>query len=273
LYVVELSRTLDRARLQAPMEGWWELPVDLVHLIAHRLNQLSPACRRLLDGASVAGELLDADLFPSSDGVGEAIEAGVLVEVRGSRRQLGWSHAVVREAWYSRLPRDERIAWHGRLAARLGLRGSGQSSEVARHRQGAVVDDSSRACAADACVAAAEQAADRLDFGSAVHWYRQALPLAVDDAARTQIHLALSRVAYQDGQVSEALEQCHIVADLADRLGRTDLLVEAALVVKGIGGVPLESVLALCQRARSALGDEASARHARVLAQHGRCAG
>ena len=141
---------------------------------------------------------------------------------------------------------------------------------MARHRQGAVVDDSSRASAADACVAAAEQAADRLDFGSAVHWYRQALPLAVDDAARAQIHLALSRVAYQDGQVSEALEQCQIVADLADRLGRTDLLVEAALVVKGIGGVPLESVLALCQRARSALGDEDSARHARVLAQHAR---
>ena len=92
----------------------------------------------------------------------------------------------------------------------------------------------------------------------------------VDDAARAQIHLALSRVAYQDGQVSEALEQCQIVADLADRLGRTDLLVEAALVVKGIGGVPLESVLALCQRARSALGDEDSARHARVLAQHAR---
>ena len=141
LYVTELSRTLDKARLQAPMDGWWELPVDLVHLIAHRLNQLSPACRRLLDGASVAGELFDADLFPSADGVGEAIEAGVLVEVPGSRRQLGWSHAVVREAWYSRLPRDERIAWHGRSGRdarasgkRPGERGGPASAGCCRGR-------------------------------------------------------------------------------------------------------------------------------------------
>ena len=36
-----------------------------------------------------------------------------------SRRRLRWSHAVVREAWYSRLSRDERTAWHRRLAAML----------------------------------------------------------------------------------------------------------------------------------------------------------
>ena len=88
-----------------------------------------------------------------------------------------------------------------------------------------------------ACVTAADEAAQRLDFASAVHWHLQTLPLLLDDAARAETHLAVGRVAYQDGQVSEALEHAQIAADLAVRLGRTDLLVEAALVVTGIGGV------------------------------------
>ncbi|MEJ6906688.1 hypothetical protein, partial [Bradyrhizobium japonicum] len=117
---------------------------------------------------------------------------------------------------------------------------------------------------------AAEEAAQRFDFASAVHWYLQTLPLLLDDAACAETHLAVGRVAYQDGQVSEALEHAQIAADLAVRLGRTDLLVEAALVVTGIGGVASESILALCQRARSTLGEENSARHARVLAQQAR---
>ena len=270
LYVAELTRVLDRSELRAACSGLWQLPVDLVHLIAHRLNQLSPGCRRLLDGASVVGEQFDPDLLPSPDGVTEAIDAGVFIDVPGPRRRLRWSHGVVREAWYSRLSHHERTAWHRRLAETLESRGSAQEGELARHRLGAAVDEASRASAVAACVSAAEEAAQRLDFASAVHWYLQTLPLLPDDAARAEVHLAVGRLTYQDGQVSAALEHAQIAADLAVRLGRADLLVEAALVVKGIGGVPLESVLALCQRARSALGDEDSALHARVLAQQAR---
>ena len=270
LYVAELTRLLDRSELSAPCKGLWQLPVDLVRLIAHRLNQLSPPCRRLLDGASVLGEQFDLDLLPSPDGVAEAIDAGVLIDVPGSRRRLRWSHSVVREVWYSRLSRDERTAWHRRLAETLESRGIAQASELARHRLGAAVDEPSRASAVAACVTAAEEAAQRLDFASAVHWYLQTVPLLHDDTRLAEVHLAVGRLAYQDGQVSEALEHARNAADHSERLGRADLLVEAALVVKGIGGVSLESVLALCQRARSALGEEESARHARVLAQQAR---
>ena len=270
LYVAELTRVLDRSELRAACGGLWQLPVDLVRLIAHRLNQLSPSCRRLLDGASVAGDDLDPDLLPSSDRVAEAVEAGVLIDVTGTTRRLRWSHAVVREAWYSQLSRDERTAWHRRLAAMLESRGNAEASELARHRLGAAVDEPSRVSAVAACVTAAEEAAQRLDFASAVHWYLQTLPMLADDAARAEVHLAVGRLAYQDGQVTAALEHAQIAADHAERLGRADLLVETALVVKGIGGVALESVLALCQRARSALGEEESARHARVLAQQAR---
>ena len=270
LYVTELVRVLDAAELRSSCRGLWQLPVDLVHLIVHRLNELSPGCRRMLAGAAVAGEQFDPELLADAGPVMEAIEAGVLIEVPGSGRRLRWSHAVVREAWYSRLPGAERTAWHRRLAETLEAAGSARSSELARHRLGAAVDQPSRALAVAACVTAAEEAAHRFDFASAVHWHLQTLPLLLDDAARAETHLAVGRVAYQDGRVSEALEHAQIAADLAGRRGRTDLLVEAALVVTGIGGVALESVLALCQRARSALGEEHSARHARVLAQQAR---
>ena len=121
-----------------------------------------------------------------------------------------------------------------------------------------------------ACESAAAVATRTLDFTAAAHWHARALPLLGDDTARARTLLALGRAAYHAGLLTEALQHCQNAADLAETVGDTDLLVEAAVVVQGVGGLPLGSLLALCERARSALGEEQSARHARVLAQHAR---
>ncbi len=269
LFVSELSRLLQAADRTEPTDGAWHVPTDLVRLISARLNQLSDRCRGLLDGAATAGEVFDMGVLDADDrAVTEAVAAGVLIDDRSAAHRFRWSHAVVRDAWYERLPRDDRLRWHRRIADELQRRGMEQVFEVAAHRLRSAVDERSRCAAVQACESAAAVATRTLDFTAAAHWHARALPLLGDDTARARTLLALGRAAYHAGLLTEALQHCQNAADLAETVGDTDLLVEAAVVVRGVGGVPLESVVALCERARAALADEDSARHARVLAQH-----
>ena len=269
LYVTELCRLLRPAELMEPTDGAWQLPTDLVRLISARLQQLPDRCRGLLDGAAAAGEEFDLDVVDADpQAVAEAVAAGVLIEDRDSARRFRWSHAVVRDAWYDQLSRDVRLRWHRRIADELEHRGVEQVFEVAAHRLRSAVDERTRRAAVRACQSAAAAATRALDFNAAGHWHAQALPLLGDDTARTQTLLAMGRDAYHAGLVTEALQLSQDAAGLAEALGNVDLLVEAAVIVRGTGGVPLESVIALCERARAALGDEKSARQARLLAHH-----
>jgi predicted ATPase len=265
LFVSELSRLLQPSDMTEPTDGAWKVPTDLVRLISARVNQLPDRCRELLDGASAAGEEFDLGMLAIDSGaVMEAVAAGVLIEEPSADR-FRWSHAVVRDAWYDRLPRHDRLHWHRRIADELSRRGVEQVFEVAAHRLRSAADEQSRCAAAWACQSAAAAATRTLDFPAAAHWHAQALPLLGDDTDRARTLLAIGRAAYHAGLLTEALKHCQNAADLAEKLADVDLLVEAAVIVRGVGGVPLESVIALCERARTALGDEESARHARVL--------
>ena len=271
LYLRELTKYLRPADLRAPVDALSPIPSDLTGLISSRLEQQSSRCRELLDGGSVAGEEFDLEVVDGDpQTAAEAVAAGVLVEEAAVPGRLRWSHAVLREVCYGLLPRSDRINWHQRIADKLEGRGEQHSGERAHHRLRAATDRPSRRAAADACVAAAETATQCLDFDAAALWHTRALPLLHDDAERARTLLSIGRAAFRAGKVREALQRCVTASELAERLGRVDLLAEAAVVVKGVGGLPLGSLLALCERARSALGEEQSARHARVLAQHAR---
>jgi DNA-binding CsgD family transcriptional regulator len=241
--------------------------------VEQRLSQLSDSCRELLNGAATAGEEFQIDLLGMNvegTAVAEALFAGVLVEEAATPDRLRWSHAVVREVWYDRLPRTRRIAWHQAIARRLQAAGDEHLAEVARHLLCCVVDHESRSDATQACDRVARAASQHHDFTGAVVWLDRALPLRDGDPARAEALLVLAQTNYHAGQVSEALKHCQTTADLAERAGRLDLLAEAASTLKGVGGLPVAALQDLCTRARSALGEEQSSRHARVLAQHSR---
>lgn len=269
LYVTEVARLLDPADLAHPANPAWPVPGELTRVVMRNLSQHSTNCQRLLDAASVAGQEFDLDLLDADPQVAaEAIRSGVFLEDAASPGLLRWSHELVREARYGQLPRAERIGWHRRIAERLELRGDGYAGEVAAHRLRAAVDGQSRRVAVDACQAAADEAIASFDFGNGRAWLARTLPLLDDAAARTETLLAVASAAYPGGQVLEAVEACEEASQTAGRIGRVDLLAEAAVIVRGIGGVANDRLVAMCQRARAALGEERTARHARVLAQH-----
>jgi DNA-binding CsgD family transcriptional regulator len=271
LYLTELTRLLDPEALRLPPNPAWPVPGDLSRSVASRLHHLPERCRRLLDGASVAGEEFDLDVIGSdADAVAEAVAARVLVEDPASPGRLRWSHTLVREAWYEQLTREVRIEWHRRLAERLQRSGTRYTGEIAHHQLRAAADDSSRRAAVLACEAAAEAASAELDYTGAGYWHAQALPLLRDDDARGQTLLSMGRAAFHAGRVMEALDHCQRAATIAEQLRRVDLLADAAVVVRGVSGLPAGPIAGLCERARAALGGEQSARHAKVLAQHAR---
>ncbi len=234
-------------------------------LLLRRLDGLDPATRSLLDGASVLGDEIDADVLdPDPAALARARAAGILVEDVRDLRRLRWSHALLRSACYEALDRGTRIGWHERVAA-----AGGPPGRVAEHRLRAADGPDGRARAVAACREAARDATARRAPGEAGRWYRAALDVVDDELARAELQVDLAEAAFDDDQVDDALQACRDAADLGERLGYPDVLARAAVVVRGVGnefvGTP---VRALCDRARAALGDEDSARHARVLAQH-----
>ncbi|MEU7909114.1 AAA family ATPase [Actinoplanes sp. NPDC049118] len=262
LYVRELTRQLERAdRLRRPAGGVG-VPTELRRLVGRRTAQLGPACRELLGGAAALGAEIDVAVLRAAardpaavdDLLAEALDAGVLIEDPWRPALLRFAHELVRQARYDDLARAERIAWHGGLADALTAAGAAPA-DVARHRVRCAVDARSRQAGVEACRAAAAAA---LDLGEVVRWFGHAVDLADEPVDR----LARATAAYADGRLDVAIADCAALLDVAERAGRPDLAVEAALVVRGVAGPVAPALLLLCERALALAG-----RHPRVLAQ------
>jgi len=277
LFVRELVRLLaTEGRLAGPA-GDVPVPAQLRRVAMRRMARLEPAVRDLLGVASTIGAEIDVVLLSAAVDperraavpalVAEAVTAGVLVEDPGQPGRLRFSHELLRQARYEELSRTERVGWHRRVADAMEAT-EHAAAGLAWHRVRSAVDQAGRGTAAEACRAAAVEAADQLAFVDAARWYEQAATLLDAARPRAELLLAAADSAYRAGQFAQALERCAEVAGIAERLGLPDLAVAAAVVVRGVGGAVSEPVIALCTRARALLGDEDSARHALVLAQH-----
>ncbi|TDB89856.1 LuxR family transcriptional regulator [Actinomadura sp. KC216] len=260
LFLRELTRTLP-GRLAGPAPDRLPVPSALRRLIEVRGAGLGEACRALLAGCAVYGDQIDVDVLrPDPEPVAEAVAAGILVEDPRRPGSLSWSHGLVRTAWYDRLPRNERLAWHRRIA-----RAHSDLHAAASHWTRAAVDPEDRRAAAEACSRAAERDERRSSFDSACYWHGQALAFAADDTERCRRLLGLAEAAYRAGRIAEALEACETAAGLAEQLADPASLAKAAITVEGVGGPQAGTVGRLCARALKAPLDDAT--RARVLAQ------
>jgi DNA-binding NarL/FixJ family response regulator len=299
LFLRELIRLLDNEHQLVGDQPPARPPAELSRLVGRRLATLSPAGRELIGAASVIGDDVDLPLLrtvlkgpddtrpddtrpddtrpddtrpedtrPDGDAtLAEAIDAGVLVETE-SPTILRFAHGLLRQAAYDELPRSRRMAWHERVADALPE--SAAPGERARHRAAAAVDAPSARRAVSAARAAADAATRRHDFDDAARWHGREVELLVTagagDAERAQAGIGLARARLASGQVTEAGDQARAAADLAEAAGRSDLLADAALVVRNVGGTTSLQVAQLCHRALSAAPDPV--RRARLLALH-----
>ncbi len=138
LYIEELLRTLeDEHALRPNGDGWSLAPLDTVYLppllrqiIDQRLSHLDTPTFDALAMAAIVGQDVPIELWRlligvTSDALASIVEEAqraYVLEELPNRTGLRFTHALIREAIYDRVPLPRRRIWHQRIAeALIGL--------------------------------------------------------------------------------------------------------------------------------------------------------
>jgi DNA-binding SARP family transcriptional activator/tetratricopeptide (TPR) repeat protein len=252
-------------------------------VIASRLARLTPATRRVLDLAAVAGLEFDVSLLRVGHsegaeallrGVEEAEVAGLVVPTGGSGG-FAFVHAIVRAAILDGLPAARRMRLHRDLAVAL------QEHEVDDRNVGVLAGHCAAAAAlglGQAAVTYARRAGElartRFAFEEAATFYGQALEALStwehrEATVRCDLLTARGEALRRAGDPTGS-DLLRDAADEARRLADPTRL--AAVVLASSETGPLRdlsgadgTVIALAEEAIAALGDTAPALRARLL--------
>ena len=220
------------------------LPSSVRDVVGRRVERLGEDALRVLCLAAVIGREFDVDVLVGLAEVGEdslldlldaAVGAAVLVESDAADRYR-FAHALTRHSLYDELSPTRRQRAHQRIAVALESRGftedAAMLAELAHHWV-AATRPADLGKALDYVRRAGDAARDALAPDDAIRWYQQALDFIAQQATpaeneRAELLLVLGTVQCQaeHPEYRDALLQA---GALADRLDRTDLLVEAAL--------------------------------------------
>ncbi|MGY1705694.1 ATP-binding protein [Geodermatophilus sp. SYSU D00697] len=278
-FVREVARVLRDPRTQT---GDAPVPDGVRAAIAARLGRLTVDAARVLGAASVVGRefavptvarVLDVPVLTCLAVLDEAAAAG-LVESAAVPGRYRFAHDLVRDAVEADLGTSDRVRLHRSAAEAVENACDGTPddclADLARHWAVAAVAGE-RARAAAWIRRAAEEAGHRLAYEEAARLYRLAVTVGardLDDGLRCRLLIDAGMALRLAGDLSERLTVIRQAAALARRLGRADLLAQAAVVLEG--GLPdVESEVTLrrwCEEALVTLDSRPSALRARVLA-------
>ena len=279
LFVSEIIRLMlgDVSSVASSVRLPDEIPVGVREAIARRVARLSKSCRAMLESAAVLGREVPLDMLRALtevddddllDSIDEAADAGVFVRLPTTAGDVRFSHALVRDALYDRLPTAAKSRGHRRAAEALEqLRAhdlEGYLSEIAHHyiAAGPVAD-------VDTVVRytalAGESAARRLAYEEAIRLLHSSVALAERSTQLDDTRLDLL-LALGDAQATFAN-----AAELARSRDRPDALARSAL---GYGGRFMwcragadATVIPLLEDALEAIGPEDSLLRVRLLAR------
>jgi predicted ATPase/class 3 adenylate cyclase len=212
------------------------VPATLHDALMARLDRLGPVKPVAQVAAAIGREFPHGLLAavarldePSLDGALSELSAAGLVFPRGAPPAAGYAfkHALVRDAAYAGLLRDERRRIHGRIAmALLGLSPDGPPEVMAHHLTEAGQADP----AAEYWARAGQEAVSRAAGKEAVAHFRRALAQLLslpDTAERKRREAALQgalggALVSVDGPASETLERAYArTRDLCEQIGDT----------------------------------------------------
>ena len=299
LFVVELVRALlEGGELLRSAEGWTAtnsilattLPGSVREAVLRRVHRLDPDVLATLSTASVIGRDFDFDLLQSISNTDEdalldvleaAIGANLIQEVQSNEARFTFTHALIEHALYEELSSARRRRVHQMVAEGIEDRPRAEverrAGELAYHWAEASARATAKAL--HFAEAAGEQALAQLAFAEAVEWFKRALDLLESQQARVleqrarelqraDLLLRLGSSLRRAGDPA-CRETLFAAADLARRLGETDMLVGAALantrgVASHMGRVDQEQVRVL-ESALEAVGDADSRERAELL--------
>ncbi|HJW61237.1 MAG TPA: hypothetical protein VJ931_16535 [Actinomycetota bacterium] len=288
LFVREVVRLLaTEATLERPGRGGVPIPGSVRAVIGRRLAPLSADAVQVLSAAAVVGREFDLSLLrPACElpvervlaGLSEAVALGVVAEEEGAVSRYRFSHSLMREVLYERLPIPARTQLHQRVGEAIERqRGSGGTgahvAELARHF--------AEAAAAGEAAKALRYARLAGEWAMGVHAYEeaaaqyqralQALTFAGPaEPDRCELLLRLGAAQARAGEYQQAKESCLQAAEIARRLGAPEQLARAALGFgerQVEGGLVNRQLVALLREALDGLGPQDAPLRARLLAR------
>jgi DNA-binding CsgD family transcriptional regulator/tetratricopeptide (TPR) repeat protein len=204
-YLEQLARSLGRhdgaGAPDVPLSGI-EVPSAVAASLSEELGLLSDDARRVLEGASVAGDPFEPELAAAAAATSEPAAMDAIDElllrdlVRNTEvpRRFRFRHPLIRRAVYEATPGGWRLGAHERCADLLAARGATAAARAHHVERSAREGD----LAAVAVLREAGEGAARLAPESAANWFADALRLLPATAPLGErIELLLARSAAQ----------------------------------------------------------------------------
>jgi tetratricopeptide (TPR) repeat protein len=284
LFVREVVRLLaTEGTPRRPGPGGVPIPDSVRAVIGLRLTPLSSNAVQVLSAAAVVGREFDLTLVgPACElpvervlgGLSEAVALGVVAEEEGVGRYR-FSHSLMREVLYERLPIPARAQLHWRVGEAIerqyGTGSQAHVAELARHFAEVAAAGGEPGRALVYARRAGERAMGVYAYEEAAAEYQRALRLAgPDEPARCELLLRLGAAQSRAGNYEQAKESCLQAAEISRRLGAPEQLARAALGFgerQVEGGLVNRQLVALLQEALDGLSPQDSALRARLLAR------
>ena len=226
-------------------------PLRLREVIALRIKRLGARVEHVLTRAAIIGRAFNvAVLAQLADGtrsellaaLSSALDARIIQRVGKVSTRVGWyefSHALMQEVLYDRVPHADRTRMHWEIGCALeaisGLDAEPSVHLLAQHfYQAAVSGNPARAV--HYCRLAAEQSFRQLAFEHAVAWFRSALSalalqLPVDELQRYELKCRLGSALFRAGE--DGTPAFQDAAAVARAQGRGDLLAQVVVAMQG----------------------------------------
>jgi DNA-binding CsgD family transcriptional regulator/tetratricopeptide (TPR) repeat protein len=293
-FVGELWRHLVATRAVASSHGRWSvhdvaaattIPDSVREVVGARLARLSPAARRVIELAAVAGQRVDLDVLARALDVtadeldatlGELVSAGLLTATDATSLVYRFEHSLVRETV------EAAVAPGARRRAHLAIAEALEDVHAADRRP--VLAELARHLAAAAPIApvdtavyyarrAAAQAARSAAYDEAASHLSAALALGPPPVERARVLVDLATADLRMGLHAQSRERSREAFTLAFDAGDADAAAEAALLFElatHFPGLPGGPAVELLRQAIELTGDGTTPLQVRLQASLGR---
>jgi predicted ATPase len=288
LFVREVVRLLAGEAVPLPPgRGGVPIPDSVRAVIGLRLTPLSAEAVQVLSAAAVVGREFELTLVgPACElpaervlrGLSEAVSLGIVAEEEGTAGRYRFSHSLMREVLYERLPIPVRTQLHSRVGEAIerqhGTGADAHVAELARHFAEVAAAGGEPGRALVYARRAGERAMSTYAYEEAAAEYERALRAlrlaGPDEPARGELLLRLGAAQSRAGDYAQARESCLRAAEISRRLGAPEQLARAALVFgerQVEGGEVNRQLVTLLKEAIDGLSQQDSALRARLLAR------